>query len=147
MCSSDLFPSHDRLFFKDPYSCIDLFYGAFTASNRLIRNGYISIDENLSVWEISKRYVRYFYDVFADRCCASRYYSMIFRYIRLETFQLDFDSVVGKVYRFFSSVNRTLRFWRLDRYVLPEDLKKSLFKLFVSSFEYWSKKELRFLND
>ena len=35
----------------------------------------------------------------------------------------------------------------LDRYVLPEDLKKSLFKLFVSSSEYWSKKELRFIND
>ena len=34
-----------------------------------------------------------------------------------------------------------------DRPVLPEDLKRSLFKLFSSSFEYWSKKELRFIND
>ena len=40
-----------------------------------------------------------------------------------------------------------MRFWRLDRHVLPEDLKRSLFKLFVSSFGYWSKKELRFIND
>lgn len=142
-----LFPRISDPVFKDPYSCIDLFFGAFTASNRLIRDGYISIDENLSVWEISKRYAKYFYDVFANRCRASRYDSMIFSYIRLETVQVDFDCVVGKIYRFFSAVNRTLRFWRLDRYVLSEDLKKSLFKLFVSSFEYWSKKELRFLND
>lgn len=142
-----IFPRISDPVFKDPYSCIDLFYGAFTASNRLIRNGYISIDENLSVWEISKCYAKYFYDVFPDRCRVSRYDSMIFSHIRLETVQVDFDCVVGKIYRFFSAVNRTLRFWRLDRYVLPEDLKRSLFKLFVSSFEYWSKKELRFLND
>ena len=51
---------------------------------------------------------------------------MIFRYIRLETVQVDFDCVVGKIYRFFSAVNRTLRFWRLDRYVLPEDLKTKM---------------------
>jgi hypothetical protein len=142
-----IFPRISDPVFKNPYGFADLFFGAFTASNRLIRDGYISIDENLSVWEISKRYAKYFYDVFAGRCRASRYDSMIFSYIRLETVQVDFDCVVGKIYRFFSAVNRTLRFWRLDRYVSPEDLKKSLFKLFVSSFEYWSKKELRFLND
>ena len=55
--------------------------------------------------------------------------------------------MIGKIYRFVSSVNRTLRFWNLDRYVLLEDLKFSLFKLFTSSFEYWSRKELIFLND
>lgn len=142
-----VFPRISDPLFKDPYGCADLFFGAFTASNRLIRDGYISIDENISVWEISKRYAKYFYDVFADRYRVSRYDSMIFSYIRLETFQADFDCVVGKIYRFFSSVNRTLRFWHLDRYVLPEDLKRSLLKLFVSSYEYWSKKELRFLND
>ena len=78
---------------------------------------------------------------------SSRYDFLIFDYIRLENVQVNFDSVVGKIYRFFSAVNRTLHFWRLDRYVLPEDLKRSLLKLFVSSFEYWSKKELRFIND
>ena len=142
-----VFPRISDPLFKDPYSCIDLFYGAFTASNRLIRDGYISIDENLSVWEISKRYAKYFYDVFADRCRASRYDSMIFSYIRLETVQVDFDCVVGKIYRFFSAVNRTLRFWRLDFYISSEDLKISLFNLFVASFDYWSKKELKFIND
>lgn len=142
-----VFPRISDSVFAYPYGCADLFFGAFTASNRLVRDGYISIDENLSVWEISKRYARFYYDVKSGYRTASRYDFLIFDYIRLETVQIDFDSVVGKVYRFFSSVNRTLRFWRLDRYVLPEDLKKSLFKLFVSSFEYWSKKELRFLND
>lgn len=142
-----IFPRISDPVFKNPYGFADLFFGAFTASNRLIRDGYISIDENLSVWAISNRYARFYYDVKSGCRTASRYDSMIFSYIRLETVQVDFDCVVGKIYRFFSAVNRTLRFWRLDRYVLPEDLKKSLFKLFVSSFEYWSKKELRFLND
>lgn len=142
-----LFPRISDSVFADPYSCTDLFFGAFTASVRLIRDGYISVDENLSVWAISNRYARFYYDVKSGYCTASRYDFLIFDYIRLETVQLDFDSVVGKIYRFFSSVNRTLRFWRLDRYILPEDLKKSLFKLFVSSFDYWSRKELRFLND
>ena len=31
--------------------------------------------------------------------------------------------------------------------MLSEDLKRSLLKLFVASFEYWSRKELRFVND
>ena len=70
---------------------------------------------------------------------------MIFEYIRLETDQLDFDSVVGKIYRLFSSVNRTLRFWRLDTYTLLEDLKMSLSKVFSASFAYWSRKSLNFL--
>ena len=65
----------------------------------------------------------------------------------METDQIDFDFVTGKIYRFFSSVSRTLRFWNLDRYVLFQDLKKSLLKLFTVSFDYWSKKELRFIND
>jgi hypothetical protein len=142
-----VFPRISDPVFSNPYGCVDLFFGAFTASNRLIRDGYISIDENLSVWAISNRYARFYYDVKSGYRTASQYDFLIFNYIRLETVQLDFDSVVGKIYRFFSSVNRTLRFWRLDRYVLPEDLKRFLFKLFVSSFEYWSKKELRFIND
>lgn len=142
-----LFPRISDPVFADPYSCTDLFFGAFTASNRLIRDGYISIDENLSTFLFAKRYARFYYDVKSGYCTASRYDFLIFDYIRLETVQLDFDSVVGKIYRFFSSVNRTLRFWRLDRYVLSEDLKRFLFKLFVSSFDYWSRKELRFIND
>ena len=96
---------------------------------------------------LARRYARFYYDVKSGYRTASRYDFLIFDYIRLETVQLDFDSVVGKIYRLFSAVNRTLRFWRLDRDVLPEDLKRSLFKLFVSSFEYWSKKELNFIND
>lgn len=142
-----LFPRISDPVFANPYGCVDLFFGAFTASNRLVRDGYILIDENLSMFSLAKRYARFYYDVKSGYCTASRYDFLIFDYIRLETVQLDFDSVVGKIYRFFSSVNRTLRFWRLDRYILPEDLKRSLFKLFVSSFEYWSKKELRFIND
>lgn len=142
-----VFPRISDPVFADPHGCADLFFGAFTASNRLVRDGYISIDENLSMFSLAKRYARFYYDVRSGYRTASRYDFLIFDHIRLETVQLDFDSVVGKVYRFFSSVNRTLRFWRLDRYVLPEDLKRFLFKLFVSSFEYWSKKELRFLND
>lgn len=142
-----VFPRISDPFFKDPYSCIDLFFGAFTASNRLIRDGYISIDKDLSTFLLAKRYARFYYDVKFGYRTASRYDSLIFKFIRLETVQVNFDSVVGKIYRFFSAVNRTLRFWNLDRYVLPEDLKRSLFKLFVSSFKYWSRKELRFLND
>ena len=52
---------------------------------------------------------------------------------RLETDQIDFDSVTGKIYRFFSAVNRTLRFWNLNRCALSQDLKRSLFKLFTVS--------------
>lgn len=142
-----VFPRISDSFFKDSYSCVDLFFGAFTASNRLVRDGYISIDENLSVWDLSKRYANYYYDICAGFFEAPYYDSLIFKHIRLETVQIDFDCVVGKIYRFFSAVNRTLRFWNLDRYVLPDDLKKSLFKLFVASSEYWSRKELRFIND
>lgn len=142
-----VFPRISDPVFENPYSCADLFYGAFTASNRLIRDGYISIDETLSTYEISKRYAHFYYDVMSGSCTSSRYDFLIFDYTRLENVQVNFDSVVGKIYRFFSAVNRTLRFWCLDRYVLSEDLKKSLLKLFVFSFEYWSKKELRFLND
>lgn len=142
-----VFPRFSDPFFKDPYRCVDLFFGAFTASNRLICDGYISIDENLSVWKLSERYAHFYYDVMSGSRTSSRYDFLIFDYIRLETVQLNFDSVVGKIYRFFSSVDRTLRFWHLDRYALPEDLKKSLLKLFTVSFEYWSKKELRLIND
>ena len=142
-----VFPRISDPFLSDPNSCADLFFGAFTASNRLIRDGYISIDENLSMFSLAKRYARFYYDVISGSRTASRYDFLIFEYIRLETFQLDFDSVVGKIYRFFSAVNRTLRFWRLDCFILPEDLKKSLLKLFTSSVDYWSKKELRFIND
>lgn len=142
-----VFPRISNPSFANPYGCADLFFGAFTASNRLVRDGYISIDENLSMFSLAKRYARFYYDVKSGYRTASRYDFLIFNYIRLETVQLDFDSVVGKVYRFFSSVNRTLHFWYLDRDVLLEDLKRSLFKLFVSSFEYWSRKELRFIND
>jgi hypothetical protein len=142
-----VFPRISDPAFKNPYGCVDLFFGAFTASNRLIRNGYISIDENLSTFSLAKRYARFYYDVKSGYRTASRYDFYIFDYIRLETVQLDFDSVVGKIYRFFSSVNRTLRFWHLDQGVLSEDLKRSLFKLFVSSFDYWSRKELKFIND
>lgn len=142
-----VFPRISNPVFANPYSCVDLFFGAFTASNRLIRDGYISIDENLSVWELSKRYAHFYYDVMSGSRTSSRYDFLIFDYTRLETVQIDFDSVVGKIYRFFSAVNRTLRFWNLDRHVLFEDLKRFLFKLFVSSFDYWSRKELRFIND
>ena len=142
-----VFPRISGPVFENPYSCVDLFYGAFTASNRLIRDGYISIDETLSTYELSKRYARFYYDVNSCLRTASRYDFLIFEYTRLETVQIDFDSVVGKIYRLFSAVNRTLRFWNLDRYILPEDLNRSLFKLFVASFEYWSRKELKFIND
>lgn len=142
-----VFPRISDPVFANPYSCVDLFFGAFTASNRLIRDGYISIDENLSVWELSKRYAHFYYDVMSGSRTSSRYDFLIFDYTRLETVQIDSDSVVGKIYRFFSAVNRTLRFWNLDRHVLSEDLKRFLFKLFVSSFDYWSRKELRFIND
>lgn len=142
-----VFPRISDPVFADPYSCADLFFGAFTASNRLIRDGYISIDENLSVWQFSKRYAEYYFGVRADYYNVSYYDSLIFKFIRLETDQINFDSVTGKIYRFFSAVNRTLRFWNLDRYVLPQDLKKSLLKLFTASFAYWSRKELRFIND
>lgn len=142
-----VFPRISDSFFKDPYSCVDLFFGAFTASNRLIRDGYISIDENLSVWGLSKRYANYYYDICAGFFEAPYYDSLIFKHIRLEAVQIDFDCVVGKIYRFFSAVNRTLRFWNLNQYVLPDDLRSSLLKLFVASSEYWSRKELRFIND
>ena len=142
-----VFPRISDPVFSNPYSCVDLFFGAFTASNRLIRDGYISIDESLSTYEFSKRYAHFYCDVMSGSCTSSRYDFLIFDYIRLENVQVNFDSVVGKIYRFFSAVNRTLRFWNLDRYVLPEDLKVSLFKLFTSSFKYWSRKELRFIND
>ena len=75
------------------------------------------------------------------------YDSLIFEFIRLESDQIDFRCVVGKIYRLFSAVNRTLRFWRLNLYTLPEDLKKSLFRLFSVASDYWSRKELRFIND
>ena len=142
-----VFPRISDSVFTDPHSCADLFFGAFTASNRLVRDGYISIDENPSIFSLAKRYARFYYDVKSGYRTASRYDFLIFDHIRLETVQLDFDSIVGKIYRFFSSVNRTLRFWHLDRYILPEDLKRSLVKLFIASFDYWSRKELRFLND
>ena len=142
-----VFPRISDPAFADPYVCADLFFGAFTASNRLIRDGYISIDENLSVWQFSKRYAEYYFGVRANYYNVSYYDSLIFKFIRLETDQIDFDSVTGKIYRFFSAVNRTLRFWRLDRYVLPQDLKKFLLKLFTASSAYWSRKELRFIND
>lgn len=142
-----VFPRISDPAFANPYGCADLFFGAFTASNRLIRDRYISIDENPSTFLLAKRYARFYYDVKSGYRTASRYDSLIFDYIRLETVQLDFDSVVGKIYRFFSSVNRTLRFWRLDSYVLPEDLKFFLLKLFIASFDYWSRRELRFIND
>lgn len=142
-----LFPRISNPSFENPYSCVDLFFGAFTASNRLIRDGYISIDESLSTYEISKRYAKRYYDIRSGRIQSSYYDSLIFKFVRLETDQIDFNSVTGKVYRFLSSVNRTLRFWNLDRYILPYDLKDSLLKLFNTSFEYWSKRELRFLND
>ena len=106
-----------------------------------------SIDENLSTYEISKRYAKRYYDIRSGRIQSFYYDSLIFKFIRLESDQIDFDCVVGKIYRFFSSVNRTLRFWKLDSLILPQDLKGSLMKLFDVSFEYWSKKELRFLND
>ena len=142
-----VFPRISDPVFADPYSCADLFFGAFTASNRLIRDGYISIDENPSTFLLAKRYACFYYDVKSGYRTASRYDFLIFNYIRLETVQLDFDSVVGKVYRFFSAVNRTLRFWNLDRYVLSYDLKRSLLKLFAVSSDYWSRRELRFIND
>jgi hypothetical protein len=142
-----LFPRISDPVFANPYSCADLFFGAFTASIRLVRDGYISIDENLSVWQLSKRYAEYYFGVRADYYNVSYYDSLIFKFIRLETDQIDFDSVTGKIYRFFSAVNRTLRFWNLDKYVLSWDLKRSLFKLFTASFTYWSRKELRFIND
>ena len=142
-----VFPRISDPVFSNPYSCADLFFGAFTASNRLIRDGYISIDENLSIWQVSKRYAEYYFGVRAGYCNVSYYDSLIFKFIRLETDQVDFSSVVGKIYRFFSGVNRTLRFWSLDRYVLPQDLKRSLLKLFTASIDYWSRKELKFIND
>lgn len=142
-----LFPRISDPSFANPYSCVDLFFGAFTASNRLIRDGYISIDESLSTFEISKRYAKYYYDIRSGYIQPSYYDSLIFEFIRLETDQIDFNFVTGKIYRFFSAVYRTLHFWNLDRYVLPYDLKNSLFKLFITSFEYWSRKELRFIND
>ena len=142
-----VFPRFSDPVFENPYSCADLFFGAFTASNRLIRDGYISIGENLSVLELSKRYAHFYYDVMSGSRTSSRYDFLIFDYTRLENVQVNFDSVVGKIYRLFSAVNRTLRFWRLDKYVLPEDLKKFLLKLFTVSFDYWSRKELRFIND
>lgn len=142
-----VFPRISDPVFSNPYRFADLFFGAFTASNRLIRDGYISIDESLSTYELSKRYAKRYYDIRSGRIRPFYYDSLIFEFIRLETVQLNFDSVVGKIYRFFSVVNRTLRFWKLDSLILPQDLKGSLMKLFDASSDYWSKKELRFIND
>lgn len=142
-----VFPRISDPVFSNPYCFADLFFGAFTASNRLIRDGYISIDESLSTYEISKRYAKRYYDIRSGRIRSSYYDSLTFKFIRLESVQIDFDCVVGKIYRFFSAVNRTLRFWKLDSLILSQDLKGSLMKLFDASSDYWSKKELRFLND
>nr|DAQ74588.1 MAG TPA: Replication associated protein [Microviridae sp.] len=142
-----VFPRISDPFFSNSYCFADLFFGAFTASNRLIRDGYISIDESLSIYEISKRYAKRYYDIRSGHIQSFYYDSLIFKFIRLEFSQIDFDCVVGKIYRFFSAVNRTLRFWKLDSLILPQDLKRSLMKLFDASIEYWSKKELRFIND
>ena len=142
-----VFPRISDPFFSNPYCFADLFFGAFTSSNRLIRDGYISIDESLSTYEISKRYAKRYYDIRSGRIQSFYYDSLIFKFIRLESDQIDFNCVVGKIYRFFSAVNRTLRFWKLDSSILSQDLKRSLVKLFDASSDYWSKKELRFLND
>jgi hypothetical protein len=142
-----VFPRISDSVFADSYGCADLFFGAFTASNRLIRDGYISIDESLSTYEISKRYAKRYYDIRSGCIRFSYYDSLIFDFIRLESDQIDFDCVVGKIYRFFSAVNRTLQFWKLDSLILPQDLKVSLVKLFDASSDYWSKKELKFIND
>ena len=142
-----VFPRFSDSFFKDTYRCVDLFFGAFTASNRLIRNGCVSIDETLSTYELSKRYAEYYYGVRSGYYNSSYYDSLIFEFVRLESDQIDFRCVVGKIYRLFSAVNRTLRFWRLNLYTLSEDLKKSLFRLFSVASDYWSRKELRFIND
>lgn len=101
----------------------------------------------MSVYQLSKRYADYYYGIRSGSYNSSYYDSLIFEYIRLEGDQIDFDRVVGKIYRFFSSVNRTLRFWRLDACTLLEYLKTSLFKVFSASFSYWSRKSLKFLND
>jgi hypothetical protein len=142
-----VFPRFTDTFFKDTHRCVDLFVAAFTSSFRLIRSGCLSIDENLSIYQLSKRYADYYYGFRSGFYNSSYYDSLIFEYIRLETDQINFDSVVGKVYRLFSSVNRTLRFWRLDTCTLLEDLKTSLSKVFSASFAYWSRKSLKFLND
>ena len=142
-----VFPRISDPVFSNSYSCADLFFGAFTASNRLIRDGYISIGESLSTYELSKRYAKRYYDIRSGFIRSFYYDSLIFKFIRLESDQIDFDCVVGKIYRFFSVVNRTLRFWKLDSLILPQDLKGSLIKLFDASSDYWSKKELRFIND
>lgn len=101
----------------------------------------------MSTYQLSKRYADYYYGIRSGFYNSSYYDSLIFEYIRLENDQIDFDCVVGKIYRLFSSVNRTLRFWRLDTYTLLEDLKISLSKVFSVSFAYWSRKSLKFLND
>lgn len=144
-----VFPRFFDSVFKDPYSCTNLYFGAYTASFRLIRNGYLSIDEQVSTYELSKRYATFYYDSILNSNLNrfKEYYDdLIFDYIRLNTVQIDYDFVTGKIYRLFSMVNRTFKFWRLSDYAGFE-LKQRLDLIFKYSDLYWSRCDQRTLSN
>lgn len=144
-----VFPRFFDSIFKDSYSCTNLYFGAYTAPFRLIRNGYLSIDEQVSTYELAKRYTTFYYDSILNSNLnrfKECYDDLIFDYIRLNTVQVDYDFVVGKVYRLFMMVNRTFKFWRLTDYT-GHHLKQRLDILFKYSDLYWSRCDQRTLSN
>ena len=144
-----VFPRFFDPIFKDSYSCVNLYFGAYSASFRLIRNGYLSIDEQVSTFELAKRYATFYYDSVLNSNLNrfKEYYDdLIFDYIRLNTVQIAYDFVVGKVYRLFMLVNRTFKFWRLTDY-FGSELKQRLDLIFKYSDLYWSRCDQRTLSN
>ena len=57
----------------------------------------------------------------------------------------DKDMIFGRLYRLFAKVLRCFRFWNLKQYTEPWSLKAAVKKIWSDGWEYWKKKEYRFL--
>lgn len=140
-----VFPRFSDPAFKDSYRRVNLFTACFEAPNRLCRDGYISIDElgKISLYEVSKRYTDWYYSRPAG-FSLSYADSLIFSAARLQgRINGDEEQVQGKIYRLFSMVRRTLRFWKMDDYVDTD----SLYTIMRYSDKYWKQRDLKILSE
>ena len=71
---------------------------------------------------------------------------LIFREARLfDGYVFNKDMIFGRLYRLFAKVLRCFKFWNLKQYTDSWSLKAAIKKIWSHGWEYWKKKEYRFL--
>lgn len=161
-CELAVFPRFSNDFFSDSDTCCKLFQSVIKTPERLVSRGYLRIDtpsfgsDDFRLSDLVRAYSEYYERNFTDFSFSLRFLrgyrtrdyadELIFREARLfDGYVCNKDMIFGRLYRLFAKVLRCFKFWNLKQYTDSWSLKSAIKKIWSYGWEYWKKKEYRFL--